>query len=280
MKPAELRAELATMLTTKGIANAEREAAWLVEAASGLDLGDQTLATESFSPDVLDAARSLAARRMAGEPLQYITGKAGFRRLELDIGPGALIPRPETESLTQYAMDRLPSGGVVVDVGTGAGAIALAMADERPDAVVYATDVAAEALEWARRNRDRLSLAIELHEGDLLDALPGDLQGAIDVVVSNPPYVHEDFVLPVEIRDHEPHVALFAGQDGMALLERLAEQSLTWLKPGGWLVMEMGEVQRDEMRRTLERLGYDEIDVLPDMTDRPRVAVGRNPNGE
>ena len=280
MNPAELRAELTTLLRSKGIGNAEREASWLVEAASGLDHADQTLATDPLASEILENARALATRRMAGEPLQYITGKAGFRRLELEIGPGALIPRPETESLTQYAMDRLPSGGVVVDVGTGAGAIALAIADERPDAVVYATDVADEALEWARRNRDKLSLAIELHEGDLLDALPSDLQGSLDVVVSNPPYVHEDFVLPVEIREHEPHVALFAGQDGMALLDRLAEQSMEWLKPGGWLVMEMGEVQRDEMRRTLERLGYEDIDVLPDMTDRPRVAVGRNPNGE
>lgn len=279
MNPAELRSELAALLETKGVSNAEREAAWLVEAASGLDNAEQTLATEPLEPAVLARARALAARRMGGEPLQYITGKAGFRRLELEIGPGALIPRPETESLTQYAMDRLPSGGVVVDVGTGAGAIALAIADERPDAVVYATDVAAEALEWARRNRDRLSLAIELHEGDLLDALPSDLAGSIDVVVSNPPYVHEDFVLPVEIRDHEPHVALFAGQDGMALLDRLAEQSLKWLKPGGWLVMEMGEVQRDETRRTLERLGYEDVEVLLDMTERPRVAIGRNPNG-
>ena len=279
MNPAELRTELATLLKEKKVGNAEREAGWLIEAASGLDNAEQTLATDPLDSEVVERARSLAARRMAGEPLQYITGKAGFRRLELEIGPGALIPRPETESLTQYAMDKLPPGGVVVDVGTGAGAIALAIADERPDAVVYATDVAAEALEWARRNRDKLSLAIELHEGDLLDALPEDLQGSLDVVVSNPPYVHEDFVLPVEIREHEPHVALFAGQDGMALLDRLAEQSMKWLKPGGWLVMEMGEVQRDEMRRTLERLNYEDVDVLPDMTDRPRVAVGRNPNG-
>lgn len=277
MNPLELRAELAAALRTKGIPNAEREAGWLIEAASGLDNADQRFTSEALDDDTLDRARSLAARRLAGEPLQYITGKAGFRRLELEIGPGALIPRPETESLTQYAMDRLPSGGVVVDVGTGAGAIALAIADERPDAVVYGTDVAAEALEWARRNRDRLSLAVELHEGDLLAALPGDLAGTVDVIVSNPPYVHEDFVLPVEIRDHEPHVALFAGSDGMALLDRLAEQSLGWLKPGGWLVMEMGEVQRDETRRTLERLGYEDIDVLLDMTERPRVAVGRNP---
>ena len=277
MNPAELRVELAALLSQKGITNADREASWLVEAASGLDNADQTLASEPLAAETLEEARALAGRRLAGEPLQYITGKAGFRRLELEIGPGALIPRPETESLTQYAMDRLPSGGVVVDVGTGAGAIALAIADERPDAVVYATDVAAEALEWARRNRDKLSLAIELHEGDLLDALPEDLAGTLDVVVSNPPYVHEDFVLPVEIREHEPHVALFAGRDGMALLDRLAEQSLRWLKPGGWLVMEMGEVQRDETRRTYERLGYEDIDVLLDMTDRPRVAVGRKP---
>lgn len=280
MNPAELRIELSALLRQKGITNAEREASWLVEAASGLDSADQTLATEPLAAETLEEARALAGRRMAGEPLQYITGRAGFRRLELEIGPGALIPRPETESLTQYAMDRLPSGGMVVDVGTGAGAIALAIADERPDAVVYATDVAADALEWARRNRDKLSLAIELHEGDLLEALPEDLAGSVDVVVSNPPYVHEDFVLPVEIREHEPHVALFAGRDGMDLLDRLAEQSLRWLKPGGWLVMEMGEVQRDETRRTYERLGYEDIDVLLDMTGRPRVAVGRKPAAE
>jgi release factor glutamine methyltransferase len=280
VNPAQLRAEMAESLEGRGITNAAREAGWLVEAATGLDNAEQSLATEPLTEGAIAGARALLARRMAGEPLQYITGKVGFRRLELEIGPGALIPRPETESLTGYAMDRLPSGGVVADVGTGAGAIALAIADERPDAVVYATDVAPEALEWARRNRDRLSLAIELFEGDLLDALPNDLLGSLDVVVSNPPYVHQDFTLPVEIRDHEPHVALFAEEDGMALLDRLAEQSREWLKPGGWLVMEMGEVQRDEMRRTLGRLGYDDVDVLPDMTGRPRVAIGRNPAPE
>lgn len=277
MKPSELRQELTQLLEAKGVSNAQREAGWLVEAATGLDHADQSMATDPLDEAVLAGARSLAARRLAGEPLQYITGKAGFRRLELEIGPGALIPRPETESLTGYAMDKLPAGGVVVDVGTGAGAIALAIADERADAVVYATDVAPEALEWARRNRDRLSLAVELFEGDLLDALPADLRGTIDVVVSNPPYVHEEFVLPVEIRDHEPHVALFAGGDGMALLDRLAQESRRWLKPGGWIVMEMGEVQRDEMRRTLVGLGFEEVDVLLDMTERPRVAIGRNP---
>ena len=164
-------------------------------------------------------------RRIDGEPLQYLTGLAGFRYLELRVGPGVLVPRPETEIVAQTAIDLLPRGGTVVDVGTGSGAIALAIRHERPDARVVATDISEEALVWARRNREELALEVELIACDLLDGVDHGLRGAIDVIVSNPPYVapEERDDLPVEVRDHEPDVALFAPRDGLDVIGRRAE---------------------------------------------------------
>ena len=226
-----------------------------------------------------DQVLSLTARRVSGEPLQYIIGICGFRHIDLRVGPGVFIPRPETELVAERALERLPSGGVLVDVGTGSGAIALAVAQERPDVVVYATEVSSAALEWARFNQERLGLDVELVSGDLLSGLPAELRGGIDVVVSNPPYVpkHHAAFLPVDVREHEPHRALFAGHGGLEVMQKLADEARAWLVSGGWLVLEIAADQRAAAEKELDRRGYDEISVRRDLAGRWRVAEGRRP---
>ncbi|MBC7247240.1 MAG: peptide chain release factor N(5)-glutamine methyltransferase [Actinobacteria bacterium] len=222
-------------------------------------------------------------RRRAGrEPLQYVTGVSGFRRLELAVDGRVLIPRPETEMLVERALEILRGEGghpLVVDVGTGSGCIALSLAKEHPQAVVHATDGSGEALQAARENASRLGMegVVDFHRGDLLRALPPRLEGRIDLVVSNPPYVREaDFpLLPPEVREHEPRVALVAGPGGTEVHARLAEQALSWLAPGGCLLMECGEDQAEELCRMLENLGYAAVRKGDDLTGRPRMVEGR-----
>lgn len=252
---------VARTLRDAGIHNADREARWLLEA----------------EPSDQGRLLDLVSRRVAGEPLQYLTGLAGFRRLELRIGRGALVPRPETESLAGRAIELAPSGGTVVDVGTGAGPIALALADERPDLTVIGTEISSEALDWARLNRDDLELDVELVRCDLFEGLPNRLRRSIDVIVSNPPYISENerSSLPREVADHEPGVALFSGRDGLEVFERIATSGKGWLRPGGVLLSEIGDRQAGTVIRLLDHLGYDEATVRDDLAGRPRIAEAR-----
>lgn len=245
-------------LAGAGIHNADREARWLLEA----------------EPDDEDRLLELVERRLAGEPLQYLTGLAGFRRLELRIGPGALVPRPETESLAGRAIEVAPRGGVVIDVGTGAGPIAFALADERPDLTVIGTEISDEALGWARLNRDRLGSDVELILCDLFEGLPGRLRRGVDVIVSNPPYIseRERSSLPIEVADHEPGVALFSGGDGLEVFERIARSAKGWLRAGGIFLSEIGDRQGDTVVRLLTHLGYDDPNIRDDLVGRPRIA--------
>lgn len=230
------------------------------------------------APD-LDSALALARRRAAGEPLQYLTGIAGFRHLELSVGPGVLVPRPETEQVAQRALDLLPPGGILVDIGTGSGAIALSIAHERRDARVWATELSPDAMGWAIGNRDRLKLQVEMLEGDTFSPLPEDLKGLIDVCVSNPPYVAagEKELLPVEVVDHEPHLALFA-DDGLSVIRRLIAESPRWLAPGGWLVLEISERHPDRVEELLRQGGFADVFIEQDLAGRARIASGSMPS--
>lgn len=238
-----------------------------------------TLTRARLDEVVVRDAVEMADRRAAGEPLQYLTGVAGFRRLELAVGPGVLIPRPETEIVVDHALERLPKDGTLVDVGTGSGAIALAVKDERPDATVLATEMSPGALVWARENAAGMELDVELIECDLLAGLPSEMRGAIDVVVSNPPYVAtaEADILPTDVVDHEPHEALFAGDGGTDVIERLAVEALERLRSGGWLVVEIGESLGDSVSTLLSEAGYRDVSVGQDLNGRDRVVEGRKP---
>jgi release factor glutamine methyltransferase len=271
-------ARIQKRLEGAGIESAAREARWLLEAATGERTVESHARSEDLPGGVVERALALADRRVSGEPLQYVTGVAGFRRLELAVGPGVLIPRPETEIVAERAMNRLPSGGTIVDVGTGSGAIALSVADERRDARIYATEISEAALEWARRNTTNLQLSVQLVRGDLFDGLPHDLAGNVDVVVSNPPYVavSDADTLPPEIVDHEPKEALFAGTEGLQAIADIAARARVWLRTGGWLVLEMGSDQSDAVLRLLADDGYEEVAAHPDLTGHLRVAEGRH----
>ena len=266
------------MLQRGGVDGIESEARRLVEAATG-----RTRAQLAIEPEVEDEveerALAFAHRRATGEPLQYVIGVAGFRRIDLAVGPGVFVPRPETELVVEKAMARLPQGGWLVDVGTGSGAIALSVAHERPDARVIATERSPAALEWVHKNRRMLDKDIEIIECDLLEGLPVALRDGVDVVVSNPPYVadSERERLPADVADHEPEIALFGGRSGTDVIERIARQARTWLRPGGWLVLEMGADQRREVSALLETLDFDEVAVGVDFADWPRVVEARRP---
>lgn len=187
-----------------------REARWIAEEA-----GDD------------DAAVAMAKRRAAGEPLQYILGSAHFRKLRLVVQPDVLIPRPETEMLVEEALAHLPESGVVVDIGTGCGAIGLSIAYERPDVTVLATDLSEPAVACARRNAEIIGVDVNFYSGDLFAPLPDELRGRLDMVVANPPYVADSdrHLLSPDVVEHEPHVALFAGPDGLDVTRRLVADS-------------------------------------------------------
>lgn len=257
---------------------AEQEAAWLLEAVVGDRRAAQRDRIDSHDLERFDA---LVLRRRGGEPLQYLTGVAGFRRLELQVGRGVFIPRPETELVAECAMRCLPPRGTLVDVGTGSGAIALSVADERPDARVIATERAAAARAWARRNIAATGLPVTLVGGDLFEELSSELLGGVDVVVSNPPYVAPDEAasLPPEVARHEPREALFAPHRGVATIARLVEDAPRWLRREGALVIEIAETQAAAVTELLHDRGYDNIDVRDDLTGRPRIAEARSPLG-
>ena len=220
----------------------------------------------------LAAYRELVARRARREPVAYILGEWGFRRLTLIVDERALIPRPETEIVVERCLERLRGleFPAVLDVGTGTGAIALALADEHEGARVTAIDVSREALELARENAERTGIAIELLRHDLRDGLPG---GPYDLVVSNPPYVEPadlDSLMP-DVRDYEPHQALV----GVGATEAVADAASTSLRPGAWLVLEVGDGQAETTAELLRELGYSDVAITRDLAGRERVVEGR-----
>jgi release factor glutamine methyltransferase len=210
-------------------------------------------------------------QRCHGVPLQYLTGEQQFFDLVLGVAPGVFVPRPETEVLVERALEVFPDAGTAVDVGTGTGAAALAIKRFRPEASVWGTDLSEDAVRVARANASRHDLAVEVLHGDLLSPLPADLRGAVDLVVSNPPYVtREEYnTLPAEVRA-EPYEALVGSTD---VTRRLVEEAPAWLAPGGWLVLEIGATRGDEARRLLSRR-FDRVEVLPDLAGRDRVVRG------
>lgn len=236
-------------------------------------------ADDLLSVEAAGRLGELVARRAGGEPLQYLTGHQAFRRLDLAVGPGVLVPRPETEMLVEQALGRIAgvASPVVVDVGTGSGAIALSIAVERPDARVWATEVSPPAAAWARRNLDRVgAMNVRVVEGDLLSPLPVELRGAVDLVVANPPYLAAAQLAGVaaDVRDHEPVVATVSGPSGLEVPARVLEEARTWIRPGGWLVMETWPGQADDLLALLSA-SYTEAAVHPDLTGSLRIAEGR-----
>ncbi len=288
-----LAADAAVALAAAGVDNARSEATWMVEDAAGLTPGG--LVVEGESPATVGAVRrvrQMVARRVRGEPLQYVLGHWSFRTLDLMVDPRVLIPRPETEEVVGVALaelDRLVAGRdpgerrppVVVDLGTGSGAIALAVAVERPGTEVVATDRSADALAVAAANLAGIGTAaasVQLCEGHWFDALERhrpDLAAGVDVIVSNPPYIAAGEDLPPEVADFEPVGALVAGARGTESLEQLVRGASRWLRSDGVLVLECAPRQAPAVAALARAHAFPSVDVVPDLTGRDRAVVAR-----
>ena len=276
MRPSEVLRRGTAYLERHGVESPHRTAEILLADVLGTDRAG--LYARSAGLDAREArmfGRALC-QRSAGTPLQHLTGEQTFRHLQIEVRPGVFVPRPETEVVVGLALRELRGmeAPLVVDVGTGTGAIALALKDERPDATVLATDLSAEAVELTAANALRLGLDVSVMQGDLLGAVPAGLRGWVDLVVSNPPYVTpEEYVdLPAEVRA-DPALALLGGP---SLYERLASQAARWLRDGGVLVVEIGAGQGAGVIETL-RGSFADVRVEQDLAGRDRVVLGRRP---
>lgn len=266
-------------------------ARWLCEVASGLD-GDEFRGAldEAATERMVHHLDAMLVRLRAGEPLQYVLGRWGFRRLDLMVDRRVLIPRPETELVVEVALRlarAMPRPLVLVDLGTGSGAIGLALADElvaelaARDSAVWLTDASADALDVARANLAGLGHAgapVRMAHGDWFEALPADGRGTLSIVAANPPYVlDDDPELEPIVRDWEPGSALFGGVDGLDHVRRIVAQSVDWLRPGGALVLEIGGRQGAATAELLRDAGFHDVAVELDLARHERVAHGRLP---
>jgi release factor glutamine methyltransferase len=247
---------------------------------------------EILSAPVAEAYFALLEQRATGVPTQHLTGKQEFWRLEFEVTPDVLIPRPETEHLIEVALDRLAGRELragrdqrltgervnLVDVGTGSGCIAISLAKELPAATIYATDISEAALNVARRNAVRYDVLDRIHflKTDLLEGVSVDGSGtpfAFDLIVSNPPYIgfHEADSLPVEVREHEPLAALFGGEQGYEVYSPLITQAAQALKPGGLLVLELGHDSQPAVKSLLDWSKWTNVAITKDLAGIPRV---------
>lgn len=276
-QPGRLAAATATLVAA-GVASPRHDAEALAAHLLGARRGGLTAREPDLGPEYDD----LVARRAAREPLQHLTGSVGFRRLDLAVGPGVFIPRPETECLVGWALDALRGRRepLVVDLCTGTAAIALAVADELPGARVHAVDSDPVALAWARRNVADTGLPVTLHLADAASALPA-LTGRVDAVLANPPYLPVGLPVEPEVARHDPPAALWGGPDGLATVRVLAARAATLLRPGGLLAVEHGDDQGAAVAALLADAGdWTDIADHADLTGRPRFAsANRNAPG-
>lgn len=290
------RDDIVRRLAGAGIATAEIEASFLVEHVSGYGVGEwPAIADEKPPARAYARVVPLVDRRAGGEPLQYVLGSWSFRGLDLMVDPRVLIPRPETEQVVEVALEEAERRGLrrvrrrhlsladepasaVADLGTGSGAIALALEAELPDVVVWATDASRDALDVARANvAGCAATRVRIAGGSWFDALPRELRGGLELIVSNPPYVaeHELAALPEVVAGFEPHEALIAGPTGCEALEHLLAHAQEWMVPDGVLVCELAPHQADAMSERARAHGYVEVTVRADLAGRTRVLVAR-----
>lgn len=288
-------------LAAAGVGSPDADANELASFVLGEDLAEvhrRMILREAAPPGFVGRFEELVEERAARIPLQHLTGRAQFRNLTLDVGPGVFVPRPETESVAGWAIEAAraaldtalrrstccPSdtycavagcAPLVVDLCTGSGAIALAIKDEVPAARVHAIELSDEAFAWAQRNLQRTGLDVDLRHGDAIASFE-DLQGQVDVVVSNPPYIPTTAVPnDPEVRDHDPEVALYGGsEDGLAIPRLVAARAAQLLRPGGVLVMEHADSQGESLPAALSRTGnWASVEDRIDLNGRPRATV-------
>jgi len=278
---ADLLSSAIETLAAAGIESPEVDAELLIGHVVGLRRGE-VQAKAITGTEVGESEASLidqfVERRAAREPLQHITGRAPFRALELAVGPGVFVPRPETEQVTQFAIDALAAAAsaspIGVDLGTGSGAIALSMATEVPHSTVYGIELSPEAFPWTERNfRESGATNATAILGDLADALP-DLDGKVSVVVSNPPYIPTDAIpRDPEVRLFDPALALYGGEDGLDVVRIVSRVARRLLYPGGTLVLEHGELQAAQIAALLAQDGWHAIASHKDLLGRDRATT-------
>jgi release factor glutamine methyltransferase len=281
----ELRDQIIDVLSLAGIAGAEVDADLLMGHVLVQSRGQVQAAAvvgRALASADANAILELVRRRAAREPLQHITGVAPFRSLELAVGPGVFVPRPETEQVAQLAIDALrgmpDAEPIAVDLGTGSGAIALAMATEVPHARVFAVENSSDAFPWTTRNFAESGASnATLVFGDLADAF-AELDGTVAVVISNPPYIPADAIpRDPEVRLFDPAHALYGGADGLDVVRHVSHTALRLLRPGGTLVIEHGELQGAEIRALLDADGWRATATHRDYTTRDRATTAIRP---
>ncbi len=278
---AELREHGVRVLGAAHVPTPDADAELLLAHVLGISRGQvqaKVVTGAGVASDERLAYLEAVERRAAREPLQHITGVAPFRSLELSVGPGVFVPRPETEFVAQLAIDALQAvaspSPLAVDLGTGSGALALALATEVPHASVVAVENSPRAFVWAKENVRRVGARnLRLVFADLAEALP-ELDGTVDVLVSNPPYIPDDAIpRDPEVRLHDPAAALYGGPDGLDVVRALSLRALALVRPGGALVIEHGELQGAELRALLDADGWHATATHRDLLGRDRATT-------
>jgi release factor glutamine methyltransferase len=275
-------ADAARRLADAGVESPRVDAELLLASVLGVSRG-RLLTLVAVPDDVAVRFGTLLDQRADRVPLQHLTGRAPFRSLELAVGPGVFVPRPETELLTGWALERLTGldGPIVVDLGSGSGAIALSIAHEHPGARVTAVERDPGASAWTRHNAMARVAAgdtpVGVVDGDMTDpALLTELDGRVTVVVSNPPYVPDDAVVPREVADHDPPLALWGGPDGLEVVRGMLSVAARLLHPGGWLGIEHADQQGTALPAVVRAHGgFADIEDHPDLAGRPRFTTAR-----
>ncbi len=263
--------------------DAELIAAHVLQVSRG-ELGAKMVTGESFDANQSELFAALVEKRSARVPLQHLTGVAYFRNLELQVGQGVFVPRPETELLVDLAIDALSKSAlaetanpIVVDLGTGSGAIALAIAQELPQSKVFAVELNPDSISFTRKNFERYGQNAKLVQGDMADAF-AELNGQVHLLVSNPPYIPNDMVpRDPEVHLHDPKLALYGGADGMDLVHTVLAVANRLLVSGGKLLIEHADIQGEITRRLASEAGFIDVKTLQDLTGRDRALSATKP---
>jgi release factor glutamine methyltransferase len=265
--------DAARVLADAGVASPRHDAEELAAHVLGLSRSRLVL-LDRLPAEAAGRYAELVRERAARVPLQHLTGVAGFRRLDLAVGPGVFVPRPETEVLVEWVLARLPAGGLVVDLCAGSGAIALAVADEAPGARVHAVEREGDALAWAARNVARTGLPVTLHQGDVADpSVLAALTGTVDVVTANPPYIPVGAGVEREVAEHDPPAALWGGEDGLDTVRAVERAAWRLLRPGGVVAVEHADLQGESVPAVFAR--WARVEDHRDLSDRPRFTTAR-----
>lgn len=262
----------AEALANAGVESPRADAELLAAHAAGVERG--RLGFVDAGPDFFERYGGLVAERVTRKPLQHIVGTAAFGPVTLEVGPGVFIPRPETEAMLEWSVaQRLPHNPVIVDLCTGTGALAFALSKNRPDARIIAVDDSDSALEYAARNL--AGAGVELIRADVTErGLLPELDGRVDLLVANPPYIPDGAVLEPEVAEHDPPHALFGGPDGMTVIDAIVDLAARWLRAGGFCAVEHDDTTSERTVEAFTRAGrFDDVTGRRDLAGRPRFVT-------